>query len=104
MDIAYTSAVYSDEQVDGYQLLVCKSVDSRGISLPSIPAGSEVVDRDTVYAAGNDVTCDVALRRAMNYALDRQTMIDHVLNGYGEVALQRIGQHAVVERVHDYPV
>lgn len=33
VDIAYTSAVYSDEQVDGYQLLVCKSVDSRGISL-----------------------------------------------------------------------
>ena len=86
VDIAYTSAVYSDEQVDGYQLLVCKSVDSRGISLPSIQAGSEVVDGDTVYAAGNDVTCDVALRRAMNYALDRQTMIDHVLNGYGEVA------------------
>ena len=86
VDIAYTSAVYSDEQVDGYQLLVCKSVDSRGISLPSIPAGNEVVDGDTVYAAGNDVTCDVALRQAMNYALDRQTMIDHVLNGYGEVA------------------
>ena len=86
VDIAYTSAVYSDEQVDGYSLFVCKSVDSRGISLPSIPAGSEVVDGDTVYAAGNDVTCDVALRQAMNYALDRQTMIDHVLNGYGEVA------------------
>ena len=86
VDIAYTFAVYSDEQVDGYQLLVCKSVDSRGISLPSIPAGNEVVDGDTVYAAGNDVTCDVALRQAMNYALDRQTMIDHVLNGYGEVA------------------
>ena len=86
VDIAYTSAVYSDEQVDGYSLFVCKSVDSRGISLPSIPAGNEVVDGDTVYAAGNDVTCDKALRQAMNYALDRQTMIDHVLNGYGEVA------------------
>ena len=36
VDIAYTSAVYSDEQVDGYQLLVCKSVDSRGISLPVV--------------------------------------------------------------------
>ena len=34
VDIAYTSAVYSDEQVDGYSLFVCKSVDSRGISLP----------------------------------------------------------------------
>ena len=86
VDIAYTSAVYSDEQVDGYSLFVCKSVDSRGISLPSIPAGNEVVDGDTVYAAGNDVTCDVALRQAMNYALDRQTMIDHVLNGYGSPA------------------
>ena len=47
-DIAYTSAVYSDEQVDGYQLLVCKSVDSRGISLPRLSTGIPCMRRETM--------------------------------------------------------
>lgn len=86
VDIAYTSAIYSGETVEGYSLLACKSVDSRGISLPIVPAGNEVADGTISYAAGNDVTSDKAIRQAMNYALDRQVMIEHVLNGYGEVA------------------
>ena len=38
------------------------------------------------YAVGNDVTCDVNVRRALNYGIDRNRMIDHVLNGCGTVA------------------
>ncbi len=30
-------------------------------------------------AAGNDVTCDVAVRQAINYGVDRERMIDNVL-------------------------
>ena len=87
VDIAYTSATYSEEQVDGYELLACKSVDSRGISLPTKPSGNDVtVEGDMVYEGGNDVTCDPAIRQAMSYGLDRQAMIDNVLNGYGQVA------------------
>lgn len=87
VDIAYTSATYSEEQVDGYKLLACKSVDSRGISLPTLPSGNDVtVEGDMVYEGGNDVTCDPAIRQAMSYGLDRQAMIDNVLNGYGQVA------------------
>ena len=41
VDIAYTSATYSEEQVDGYELLACKSVDSCGISL-SRPSRQEI--------------------------------------------------------------
>ena len=87
VDIAYTSAVYSEEQVEGYGLLACKSVDSRGISLPTKPSGNPVtVEGDMVYEGGNDVTSDLAIRQAMSYGLDRQAMIDNVLNGYGQVA------------------
>ena len=35
---------------------------------------------------GNDFTADVQVRRAINLAIDRQEMIDHVLNGYGSPA------------------
>lgn len=88
VDIAFTSATLSNTQVDGYELFSCSTVDSRGISLPVLPAGSpqrEGMDGEK-HDAGNDVTCDIAMRRAMNYAVDRQTMIDNVLNGYGSAA------------------
>lgn len=35
---------------------------------------------------GNDFTSDVRVRRAINLAIDRQAMIDHVLNGHGTIA------------------
>ena len=86
VDIAYTSATYSDQTSEGYELFACETVDSRGISLPSIAAGQTKADGANGYPAGNDVTCDLAVRRAINYGVDRQAMIDNVLNGYGTPA------------------
>lgn len=87
VDIAYTFATKAGQSVDGYELAPYETVDSRGISLPVIPSGStRVLEGDMAYEAGNDVTCDVFVRRAINLALDREAVIDHVLNGYGKVA------------------
>ena len=86
VDVAYTVATYADQQPMGYDLLNCASVDSRGISLPTIAAGATKKQTGEEYLAGNDVTQDLALRRAINYGVNRQTLIDNVLNGYGEVA------------------
>lgn len=86
VDIAYTSATYSDQTSEGYELFACETVDSRGISLPSIVAGQTKADGANEYPAGNDVTCDLTVRRAINYGVDRQAMIDNVLNGYGTPA------------------
>ncbi|MDO4502154.1 MAG: ABC transporter substrate-binding protein [Coriobacteriia bacterium] len=89
VDIAYTSALLADNVPDGYELFVCESVDSRGISLPTRPAGEDAarVGMDGAeHAVGNDVTCDLAMRRALNYGVDRDAMIKNVLNGYGTKA------------------
>lgn len=86
VDVAYTSAAFADLAPRGYGLLTCTSVDSRGISLPCAPTGSTASDNGVDYPVGNDVTCDVAIRQAMNYGLDRQTSVNNVLNGYGTVA------------------
>ena len=88
VDVAYTSAVYAEGLPSGYTLLSCKSVDSRGISLPCLPTGSPEKEADdgVLYEVGNDATSDLSLRRAMNYAVDRERMIEHVLNGYGTQA------------------
>ncbi len=87
VDIAYTSATLADAVPAGYELLNCASVDSRGISLSTQPAGSEpIVEGEVTYEVGNDVTCDVAVRRAINYGVDRDQLIANVLNGYGTPA------------------
>lgn len=88
VDVAYTSAVlaFASQQADGYGIMGCASVDSRGISLPCIPAGGTKMDGENEYAAGSNVTCDVAVRQAINLAVDRQVMLDAVLSGYGTPA------------------
>ena len=82
-DIAYTAASYSDQTVPGYELLAFDTVDNRGFNLPAIPAGS--VSEQGV-PLGNDFTSDINVRRAINIGIDRDEMIEHVLNGYGSPA------------------
>lgn len=82
VDVAYTSATYSDQTIDGYALAAYDSVDNRGFNLPAVPAGTDSQGR----AVGSDFTADVRVRRAINLGIDRQEMIDHVLNGYGSPA------------------
>ena len=88
VDVAYTSATLADVVPQEYALLSCASVDSRGISLPTLPAGSpeKVEESGATYKVGNDATADLALRRAMNLAVDRERMIEHVLEGHGTPA------------------
>lgn len=81
-DLAYTAASYTDQQVASYKLLSCQTVDNRGFNLPAVPserrAGGIII--------GNDFTSDVRVRRAINMGIDREEMIDNVLNGYGSPA------------------
>lgn len=81
VDVAHTAASYSDQQVDGYSLFQAATVDNRGFNLPVTKA--EEKDGLTV---GNNVTSDIAVRRAINLGIDREEMIQNVLNGYGTPA------------------
>ena len=83
VDLAYTAASYSDQTLPGYELLSFETVDNRGFNLPAVKAGT-VSDGKTVV--GNNFTSDVQVRRAVNIAIDRDEMIEHVLNGYGSPA------------------
>ncbi|MFD6661863.1 ABC transporter substrate-binding protein [Micromonospora chalcea] len=55
---------------DGYQVHKVPTADYRGVMLPM----------------GNPVTGDLAIRRALNVAVDRQAMVTGVLGGAGEPA------------------
>lgn len=82
VDLAYTSATYSDQTVEGYSLAAYESVDNRGFNLPAVPEQTT----ESGETIGNDFTTDVQVRRAINIGVDREEMIDHVLNGYGSPA------------------
>ncbi|CAM3418643.1 ABC transporter substrate-binding protein [Marinicrinis lubricantis] len=83
VDIAYIPAAFSRQQVSGMRLENVHSVDNRGIMFPVVPAGGENEQGEPV---GNDVTADLAIRQAINIAVDRQALVDGVLEGYGTPA------------------
>ncbi|SCI28801.1 Oligopeptide-binding protein AppA precursor [uncultured Roseburia sp.] len=80
-DVAHTAASYADQKLNGYQLFEVESVDNRGFNLPAV----EPVEKDGV-TYGNAFTSDINVRRAINIGINREEMIENVLNGYGTAA------------------
>ncbi|WP_323876730.1 ABC transporter substrate-binding protein [Aeromonas hydrophila] len=64
---------------DTLKLWVRPSVENRGIVFP-IPAAGKKDAKG--YPIGNDVTSDVAVRRAINYAIDRKLLAAQLLEGH----------------------
>lgn len=81
VDVAHTAASYSDQQMNGFNLLSVASVDNRGFNLPVTKPEEK---HGITY--GSDVTSDIAVRKAINIGLDREEMINNVLNGHGTPA------------------
>ncbi|WP_426211906.1 ABC transporter substrate-binding protein [Pseudomonas sp. TWR2-1-1] len=63
----------------GMKLWVRPSVENRGIVLPTTRSGEKDAHG---YPIGNDVTADVAIRKAINYAINRQLLADQILEGH----------------------
>ena len=83
VDVAYIPSSFSQHDVAGMRLVALQSVDNRGIAFPVVPAGGS---NDAGLPVGNDVTADPAIRQAVNIAVDRQALVDGVLEGYGSPA------------------
>lgn len=83
VDAAYIGYSYANQQVEGMQLHNVATVDNRGIMFPYAPSG-EVTEEG--YPIGNDVTSDLAIRQAVNTAVNRQQLVNGILHGYGSPA------------------
>ena len=83
VDVAYTAATFSDQNIKGMHLESYASVDNRGFSMPVTKPGKKTVEG---YEIGNAVTSDLAIRKALAYGIDRKALADTVLNGHGTVA------------------
>ncbi|HZG78798.1 MAG TPA: ABC transporter substrate-binding protein [Paenibacillus sp.] len=83
VDVAYIPAIFSGQDVPGMRLEVARSVDNRGIMFPYVASGSSTAAGDPI---GNDVTADPAIRKAINVAIDREALVEGVLEGRGTPA------------------
>ncbi|MHA6484824.1 ABC transporter substrate-binding protein [Paenibacillus sp. strain BS8-2] len=83
VDMAYIPSAYSDQKVAGMRLESLQTVDNRGIVFPMVQPGSTTEEG---YPIGNEVTADLAIRQAINLAIDRNKLVDGILYGYGTPA------------------
>jgi peptide/nickel transport system substrate-binding protein len=82
VDIAEIPASYANQEVDGMKIVSLDSIDARGISFPLQANTGKKTENG--YAIGNNVTSDIAIRKALNIGINRQTLIDGALNGQGK--------------------
>ena len=83
VDAAYTSATLAQE-VPGYRIEAMPSADNRGFTLPMEPNTGKTAANGAPI--GNDVTCNLEIRKALAYGLDREAIVETVLRGYGRPA------------------
>ena len=84
VDVAYATATLGTTEVPGYHVEAIPSADNRGFTLPVLPDTGETTD--TGAPIGNNVTCNLEVRQAIAYAIDRDAIVDAVLNGFGRPA------------------
>ena len=83
VDLSYIPAAFSKQKVPGMKLESIETVDNRGIVFPYVKSGELTEDGLPI---GNDVTADPAIRHAIDIGVDREALIDGVLEGYGSPA------------------
>ncbi len=83
LDIAMINPQFGKEAPPaGMKLTTLNTVDNRGINLPTEP---EHKDKDG-NVAGNDITSELVIRKALNIGINRQQIINDALNGFGTPA------------------
>ncbi len=84
VDMASINGELGVSHISGNQTLDIASIETYGIEFPMVAnTGQKTKDG---YEIGNNVTSDIAIRKALNTAVDRQGMVDGILNGFGSVS------------------
>ena len=80
-DVVQAPFTSLNQTAEGYKLVDYKSPRAQGLSLPYLPDTG--VKTDQGHAVGNNVTSDLAIRKALNLGINRQTIVDEVYKGHG---------------------
>lgn len=83
VDIVAVPPNLAKEAIPGMKRITLDSVDNRGVMLPFVKPG---IDSEKGIKIGHEVTSDVAIRKAMNVAINREQLVEDVLEGFGTPA------------------
>lgn len=83
VDIVSVPPNLAKESISGMKLIALDSVDNRGIMLPFVKPG---YDAEKGIEIGHEVTSDLAIRKALNIGIDRDKLVEDVLEGFGTPA------------------
>ena len=89
VDVCQINGNLADKKVDGAKVIDIDSIECYGVEFPMQKSGKKAKDG---YDMGNNVTSYEAIRKALNTAVDRQKIVDGVLNGYGTVSTTGLEQ------------
>ena len=84
VDVAQINGTLAKKTVAGASVIDIPSIECYGVCFPMVPNEGKTAADGAVI--GNNVTCDLAIRQALNKAVDRKKILDGVLNGYGSVS------------------
>lgn len=83
VDIASIPGSLASADIEGKKIIELDSIETYGIEYPMQKGGQKDENGNKV---GNDVTSDKAIREALTYAVDRNMLVEGVLNGHGTVS------------------
>jgi peptide/nickel transport system substrate-binding protein len=90
VDISEIEISNVNQIVDGYNIISLPSSRAFGVSFPmQNNTGKESLQGDPI---GNNVTADMAIRKALNTGIDRKAILDGVLYGKGDVEYTGVDQ------------
>ena len=83
-----------NQNVDGYKFYEISAGRAEGVSLPYLKDTGIVTDDG--YKVGNNVTSDVAIRKALNVGIDRDKMVKEVFADHGKPEFTGVDTRAYV--------
>nr|WP_232054971.1 ABC transporter substrate-binding protein [Leminorella richardii] len=87
LDLIRIPQTLANQPVANMKLLVQKSVENRGIMFPMTPSGKKDAKGNSI---GNDVTADPAIRKAINYAVNRSLLANQLFDGQARPAFTAV--------------
>ena len=87
LEIVMVPPNYANEKIDGMTVNNLDTMDVRNLSFPCVKPQVVKDSEGNEVEIGNEVTSDIAVRKAISIGIDRQTIINNALSGVGKKAV-----------------
>ena len=84
VDVIQINGTLADQKPEGTTIINIPSIECYGVCFPMVPNEGKTAEDGAIM--GNNVTSDIAIRKALNTAVDRERIVNGIFNGYATVS------------------